>query len=508
MRRIALGIKRYVLDAVNPFLVVCNHGGQEFRGQDLAEPMPTVTAARDAHGIVTPFLARIGQTGGNGKYVNGADEPVTTITSEREHLLVTPVIASLAHGAGGAKGTFGDSRSYDAREPLWTIHAGGGNHALLTPILVGAGGAANAGKPKPVDEPSTTVLPHDRRAVVAAYLAKHFGGVVGVPVDRPLPTTTARGTQTQVVAANLVHLNRNTKPTGVDDPLHAVTSGGNHAFLVYSFLSKYFGTAIGTPVDDPLPTATGKARFGLVTVTIDGECYVIVDIGMRMLSPRELARAQGFPFYSEWRFEKMTRDEVCVAAIENRDIVVDASAGTVWRTRGPGGVKLAAPELVGGSNVNGYLAMNLTANGTKKQIRLHRLIWIAANGIPADGLIVAHINNDKTDNRLSNLKLLTPAQNSTEAKADGLYKTPASQKLTVEVRRRLAEEYRGGEITQKAVAAKYGISISRVQQILRSHDYILTGTKTSQTHKIGNSVSPPIAEAIVRANLDEAEVPA
>jgi DNA (cytosine-5)-methyltransferase 1 len=73
-----------------------------------------------------------------------------------------------------------------------------------------------------------------------------------------------------------------------------VTTGG-HAALVYSFLVKYFGTAIGQQVVEPLHTVTGKARFGLVTVSIDGEPYVLTDIGMRMLTPRELARAHGFP---------------------------------------------------------------------------------------------------------------------------------------------------------------------------------------------------------------------
>lgn len=69
----------------------------------------------------------------------------------------------------------------------------------------------------------------------------------------------------------------------------------NDAALVYSFLVKYFGTAIGQFVDDPLHAVTSKDRFGVVTVKVDSELYMIVDIGMRMLLPRELARAQGFP---------------------------------------------------------------------------------------------------------------------------------------------------------------------------------------------------------------------
>lgn len=143
--------------------------------------------------------------------------------------------------------------------------------------------------------PTTVVQTANGAQLVAAFVAKHFSGMVGVPADTPLPTTTARGTQNQLAVANLVHMNHGEKQwSGVDEPLRTVTSG-NHAALVYSFLVKYFGTAIGTEGDAPLPTATGKARFGLVTVQIDGEPYVIVDIGMRMLRPRELARAQGFP---------------------------------------------------------------------------------------------------------------------------------------------------------------------------------------------------------------------
>ncbi len=297
LRRIALGIKRYVLESSKPFIVQVNHGGNDFRGQAADEPLPTVTGkhgygivtphvtkfrgnsvgssaeeplptvtsgagakrpagAAHALGVVSPFLARLGQTGGNGKYCQGVDEPATTITSKAEHLVVAPVIASLAHGGNG---TFGDSRSHGVEEPVRTVHAGGNNHAL-----------------------------------VLAFLAKHFGGVVGQVVDAPASTVTAKDHHS-LVAANLVHLNNNTQPSSPADPMLTVTGSGNHAALVYSFLVKYFGTAIGANLIEPMPTATGKDRFGLVTVQINGEPYVIVDIGMRMLSPRELARAQGFP---------------------------------------------------------------------------------------------------------------------------------------------------------------------------------------------------------------------
>jgi len=74
-----------------------------------------------------------------------------------------------------------------------------------------------------------------------------------------------------------------------------VTSGGQHAAMVAAFLAKYYGTDQDPRLGEPLHTATTKDRFGLVEVSIQGEAYVIADIGMRMLTPRELFGAQGFP---------------------------------------------------------------------------------------------------------------------------------------------------------------------------------------------------------------------
>ncbi len=77
--------------------------------------------------------------------------------------------------------------------------------------------------------------------------------------------------------------------------MRTVVSGGTHAALVYSFLTRFFGASVGQEVDSPAPTANACNKTGLVTVVIDRELFVIVDIGMRMLTPRELARAQGLP---------------------------------------------------------------------------------------------------------------------------------------------------------------------------------------------------------------------
>jgi DNA (cytosine-5)-methyltransferase 1 len=80
----------------------------------------------------------------------------------------------------------------------------------------------------------------------------------------------------------------------VTEPLHTVQAGGLHYGEVRAFLATYYGTDQNTGhLADPLATICAKDRFALVTV--EGVEYAIVDIGMRMLAPRELYRAQGFP---------------------------------------------------------------------------------------------------------------------------------------------------------------------------------------------------------------------
>lgn len=310
--RIARGLWRYVLDNPEPFIVHLTHHGHR-RGHGLDEPLPTVTGAnRGELAAVSPYLTRISQTGGNGKYANGVDEPLTSIVSKNEHCLVTPIIAQLAHGEG-KDGRWGIG-SAPADVPLGTIHSGGKNHALIAPTLVTVGYSERDGQAPRVpglDHPLGTVVSGGgKHALVAAWLIKHFGGVTGVPIDTPQPTTTAVGTQNQLACAYLARFNHGEKQwSGIDEPLGTVTSQGNKFGLVFAFLTKYFGTAVGQGLLEPLHTATGKARFGLVIIHVAPGSYepavglqiagmglyVIADIGMRMLTPRELARAQGFP---------------------------------------------------------------------------------------------------------------------------------------------------------------------------------------------------------------------
>jgi DNA (cytosine-5)-methyltransferase 1 len=131
-----------------------------------------------------------------------------------------------------------------------------------------------------VDLPlGTVVAGGNKHALCTAFLAKHYKGVIGHGVLRPLGTITTRDHHS-LVACDLA-------PMG---------SNEEGARRVAAFISTYYGQSVGQPVDAPMATQTTKARFALVTVELDGQSYAIVDIRMRMLKPDpELKLAQGFP---------------------------------------------------------------------------------------------------------------------------------------------------------------------------------------------------------------------
>jgi DNA (cytosine-5)-methyltransferase 1 len=141
----------------------------------------------------------------------------------------------------------------------------------------------------------TVVAGGPKHALVSAFLAKHYTGVHGSKLKDPIGTVTAKDHHS-LVTSSLVKLRgtcRHGQP--VTEPMATISAQGQHLAEVRAFLVSYYGSEreVGDPLTKPMRTATSKERFGLVT--IHGEQYEIVDIGLRMLTPRELYRAQGFP---------------------------------------------------------------------------------------------------------------------------------------------------------------------------------------------------------------------
>ena len=146
-----------------------------------------------------------------------------------------------------------------------------------------------------MDKPLMTVDTAPRYALSVAHIMKNYGGNyegAGSAADRPLDTITAKD-HNELVTAHVMTMRRNMDGQEIDEPLSTISCSGAHHAEVEAFLVKYFSSGSPKSVNAPLDTLTTKDRYALVT--IHGEQYIIVDIRMRMLQPRELFNAQGFP---------------------------------------------------------------------------------------------------------------------------------------------------------------------------------------------------------------------
>lgn len=286
--RIAKGLKKFVLDNPEPFIIQCNHGGER-RPNDIREPMPTITG-KHGYGIVEPYMVQIGQTGFAKDRSKDVREPLTTIVSKNEHCLIEPTLApymgtnTTNHPGGNCK------------DPIHTITTGN-QQCLISPTLIQyhSETSKDGVRGQTIKDPIMTVDSSNRYGLVASFLHKYYDGGykgAGETVENPLPTVTAWD-HNSVVTANLIQMNNHCDGKDIRQPLPTITAGDGHFGEVRAFLIKYYGQGTGQDIEQPLDTVTARDRFGLVT--IEGVDYQIVDIGLRMLEPRELYGCQGFP---------------------------------------------------------------------------------------------------------------------------------------------------------------------------------------------------------------------
>lgn len=324
MKRVARGIDKFVLKNPQPFIVQCNHGGDLFRGQQAEAPLQTITG-KHGYGIATPVLA-VNTANNTG---TKPDEPLKTITTGGHHMLVTPYMTAI-----GQTG-FSEDRSYGTDQPVRTI-VSKAEQCMIAPSLIQYHSETQDGEVRgqPVNEQLRTVDASNRYAVTTAFLSKYYaGGYHGkgnTPMD-PLNTITAAD-HNALVTSQLVQLNNHCIGQPEMEPMNTVTGGAGHFGETRAMLMKYYGTGEGQKISDPLGTVTARDRFGLVLLkteklesgvpcghwpeiremlnqycgynlkndeilvyVINGTEYIIVDIGLRMLTPRELFAAQGFP---------------------------------------------------------------------------------------------------------------------------------------------------------------------------------------------------------------------
>ena len=301
-KRIAKGIQRYVVDAAEPFIVNVANSKTTGRGPNNwpgAEPLRTVTSS-PGFALAVPTLIQTGYGEREGQAPRALDigKPIGTLVGSQKHALVSAFLAKNYTGVVGS----------DMADPVATVTTVD-HHSLVTAHMTkfntGSVGFA-------ADTPMHTVTAGGEQArpgtaitqgIVTASMV-HLGHGEGAgstkrrshgirDVREPVNTITASGAVGALVTSHMLKLRGTNVGSPTDEPLHTISAQGTHHAEVRAFLIKYYGTDQDPRLTEPMHTVPTKDRFGLVTV--HGEEYAIVDIGLRMLTPRELYRAQGFP---------------------------------------------------------------------------------------------------------------------------------------------------------------------------------------------------------------------
>lgn len=267
MQRIARGLQKFVIDNPEPFVVPIGHGEH-----------------------CEPYMVQIGQTGFTADRSKDVREPLTTIVSKNEHCLIEPklspcIMCNNENNVGAS-----------VESPLPTITTGNRNFVVApTLIQYHSETASREVRGQKLEEPIMTVDGSNRYGLVTAFIHKYFDGGykgAGDAVENPLPTVTAWD-HNSICTANLIQMNNHCDGRDITEPIPTITAGDGHFGEVRAFLIKYYGQGVGQEIGAPLDTVTARDRFGLVTIA--GVDYQIIDIGLRMLEPRELYGCQGFP---------------------------------------------------------------------------------------------------------------------------------------------------------------------------------------------------------------------
>lgn len=392
LRRVAKGMKKFVIDSAAPFIVpIANWSGEAVQSageplrtitsypkggafsvvspviapathqgsdriNDPLEPLPTVTCAnRGELTVISPVMVGAGGPVYAGHPVS-ADQPIGTLMTRSHRAVASACIVQAGHGEGSGANKRRSHGVNDICGPIGTITASGGGQSVSAAVMIQANGGFNTTHAKGMHEPMTTV--------------------------------TNTGSQQQLAVANLVHLRGNCDARDVNDPLHTVSAGGQHHGLVSAFMERAFGASVGqgmeapaptitaggggksslvsltlspeheagalrvaaflisyygteniSACDSPAPTITTKDRLAMVTVMVKGTPYVIVDICLRMLKPAELYKAQGFPadyIISHGAdgkpFTKTQQVHMCGNSVSPPPMAALARANDPWRT--------------------------------------------------------------------------------------------------------------------------------------------------------------------------------
>ena len=294
MRRVIRGVDKFVVKSANPFLVVVNHAG-EFRGQEIGDPLQTITA-KHGYGVASPVMAPLTMHNNENATGTKITEPVNTITSSGaggHQMVITPAMIQY-HTERTER-----VRGQGVTDPIMTIDASN-RYGLAAASLVKYYGSDNQGQSAGV--PLHTVTTKDREGVLAANLAKFYGGAYtgdGSKLSAPLHTVTAVD-HNALTATHLVKMKGTNLGGPMSEPVQTITAGGGHHGVVTTQITRAEPGADlrhWPEIRELLNTYCGYdlGPEDVILFQIGGARYFMADIGLRMLTPRELYRANGFP---------------------------------------------------------------------------------------------------------------------------------------------------------------------------------------------------------------------
>lgn len=286
-RRVIRGVDKHTIKSGRPFLVECNHSGDGHIAQ-IGKPLNTITA-RDTKGVCDALLAPVTFSNTSGSVGFPADAPVHTITSDGKQVLSTAFLSQYHEEKSKAPRTCG------LDNPMPTIDASN-RFGLVGVNLTEYYGN---GVPLDITEPMHTITARDREALTAAHIVKYYGGVVGADLREPTPTITAID-HNALSAAHIAKFKGTNLGQTPAEPLQTITAQSNPFALCRTVIQKYNpGADLGRwPQVRALLNKYCDyhlANDEIILLVIAGTAYYIRDILLRMLSPRELYDAMGFP---------------------------------------------------------------------------------------------------------------------------------------------------------------------------------------------------------------------
>ena len=293
MRRIIRGVDKFTIRSGKPFIVPTGYGerkGQLPRVHDIDAPVPTVVGTGKEN-LCKPLLAPVTVTNTSNSVGGTVGEPVHTVTTAGNQMLVTPFLAECNHSGGGHIAPVGD-----AHKTITAKHTGG----IVAPALIQYHTEqTEAVRASGLGTPINTVDASNRYGLTCANLVEYYTGGRPLDVQDPMHTVTSHDREA-VVAAHVVKFKGDNLGHGADEPMQTVTTSAGEFAVCKAHLAKmHSGDALGywPEIRALLNEFCGYtlAEDDVLLLEIGGALYYIADIGLRMLSPRELYNAMGFP---------------------------------------------------------------------------------------------------------------------------------------------------------------------------------------------------------------------